>query len=457
MKRSMKSYEVNFDGLIGPTHNYSGLSHGNLASQSHAAMVSYPKAAALQGIEKMRSLIRLGYQQGFFLPQVRPDIGVLRQLGFSGSPLQVLEKVSAEAPHLLSMVYSASSMWAANAATVTPSSDSADNKVHFTAANLVTTVHRAIECQQTTHCLSMVFADSDHFEVHGAITAHPTFGDEGAANHNRLCGAYGDKGVGLFVYGDNGGDNGGHNGGDAEQAPTRFPARQTLEASRAVARQHGVLEDSVFLQQNPAAIDGGAFHNDVVAVSNGPVLFYHETAFVSASANDAFTRITSTVPNFKPICVPATDVSLDDAIRSYLFNSQLLASPNGDMSEMTLIAPLECQETASVRNFLHSLSLDESQPIRDVVFVDVRQSMSNGGGPACLRLRVVLNETELAAVDQRFIATDPVLDALAEWVDAFYRDELNPEDLKQSVFMEESLRALKALEVAIGVPGFYPF
>ena len=452
----MNSYEVNFDGLIGPTHNYSGLSHGNLASQSHAAMVSYPKAAALQGIGKMRALIRLGYKQGFFLPQVRPDLGVLRQLGFTGSPLEVLEKVSAEAPHLLSMVYSASSMWAANAATVTPSADAADNKVHFTAANLVTTVHRAIECQQTTHCLSTVFADSEHFEIHGPITGHPTFGDEGAANHNRLCGAYGHKGVGLFVHGDRGINRDGGDG-DGVQAPTLFPARQTLEASRAVARQHGVLDDSVFLQQNPAAIDAGAFHNDVVAVSNGPVLFYHETAFVSAAANDAFARIKSIVPNFKPICVPATEVSLDDAIRSYLFNSQLLASPSGEMSEMTLIAPLECQETESVRSFLQNLSRDESQPIRDVVFVDVRQSMSNGGGPACLRLRVVLNEAELAAVDPRFIATDPVLDVLEEWVNGFYRDEVSPADLKDPAFMEASLRALKALEVAIGVPGFYPF
>lgn len=449
MSREMNSYEVNFDGLIGPTHNYSGLSHGNLASQSHAAMVSYPKAAALQGIGKMRSLIALGYRQGFFLPQVRPDIGVLRQLGFSGSPLQVLENVAAEAPHLLSMVYSASSMWAANAATVTPSADTADNKVHFTAANLVTTVHRAIECQQTTHCLATVFADKDYFKVHGPITAHPTFGDEGAANHNRLCAAYGDKGIGLFVHGDADSNN--------EPAPTRFPARQMLAASRAVARQHGVLDDSVFLQQNPAAIDGGAFHNDVVAVSNGPVLFYHEAAFVSAPENRAFAQIKSKVPNFTPICVPASKVSLDDAIRSYLFNSQLLASPNGEMTEMILVAPLECQEVESVRDYLQSLSRDDSKPIRDVVFVDVRQSMSNGGGPACLRLRVVLNEAELAAVDQRFIATDPLLDQLEAWVNSFYRDEVRPQDLIDPAFMEESMRALKALEVAIGVPGFYPF
>lgn len=446
----MQSFEVNFDGLIGPTHNYSGLSRGNLASESHAAMVSHPKAAALQGIAKMRTLLQLGYQQGFLLPQVRPELGLLRQLGFSGSSNEILQAVAVEAPQLLGTVYSASSMWAANAATVTPSIDAPDGKVHFTAANLVTTVHRAIECQQTTRCLQEVFADQDYFEVHMPLTAHPVFGDEGAANHNRLCANYANGGVGLFVH------------GDGVTQPKRFPARQTLEASRGVARQHGVLDSSVFLQQNPDAIDGGAFHNDVVSVANGPVLFYHELAFLSDSSESAatevaFNRIRKVVPNFNPICVPDKVVSLNDAIKSYLFNSQLLASPHGEMDEMTLIAPLECQENESVRAYLLDLSRDETQPIRDVVFVDVRQSMSNGGGPACLRLRVVLNEKQLAAVDQRFIATDAILDQLENWVIQFYRDDLSPADLKDPEFMDESLRTLKALEVTLGIEGFYPF
>lgn len=438
-------YEVNFDGLIGPTHNYSGLSHGNLASQSHAAMVSHPRAAALQGIGKMRTLMRLGYKQGFFLPQIRPEFGLLRQLGFAGSNEAVLAAVAAEAPQLLSMVYSASCMWAANAATVTPSVDAPDGKVHFTAANLVTTVHRAIESQQTTYALQQVFSDPGRFEIHGPIAAHPTFGDEGAANHSRLCMNYGGKGVGLFVH------------GDGEQMPVNFPARQTLQASRGVARQHGVMSSSVFLQQNPAAIDGGAFHNDVVAVANGPVLFYHESAFEPAARDIAFAQLTEAVEGFRPICVPASAVSLEDAIRSYLFNSQLLASPEGDMSEMVLIAPLECQETESVQKFLMALSRDSSQPIRDVVFVDVRQSMSNGGGPACLRLRVALSEDELQAVDQRFMATEPVLDNLEQWVSDFYREDLSPKDLMDPQFMAESMRTLKALEVVLGLEGYYAF
>lgn len=436
-------YEVNFDGLIGPTHNYSGLSHGNLASQSHAAMASHPKAAALQGIAKMRTLMRLGYKQGFFLPQIRPEFGLLRQLGFTGTNVEVLAAVTAEAPQLLSMVYSASCMWAANAATITPSVDAPDGKVHFTAANLVTTVHRAIESQQTTYALQQVFADPSRFEIHSPIAAHHTFGDEGAANHSRLCATYGAKGVGLFVH------------GDGEKMPAKFPARQTLLASQSVARQHGVMSSSVFLQQNPVAIDGGAFHNDVVAVANGPALFYHESAFDPATQGIAFGQLANAVEGFQPICVPASVVSLEDAIRSYLFNSQLLASPEGDMSEMILIAPLECQETESVRDYLLELSRDHSQPIRDVVFVDVRQSMSNGGGPACLRLRVALTEAEFQAVDQRFMATESVLDNLDKWVNDFYRDDLSPADLQDPSFMEESLRTLKALEIVLGVEGYY--
>ena len=463
----MQTYEVNFDGLIGPTHNYSGLSRGNLASEAHAAMVSHPKAAALQGIAKMRTLIQLGYKQGFFPPQIRPELGLLKQLGFSGNDAEVLQAVTNQAPHLLGTVYSASSMWAANAATVTPSVDASDGRVHFTAANLVTTVHRAIECQQTTHCLSQVFANTDHFEVHMPIAGHPAFGDEGAANHNRLCSGYQNPGVGLFVHGDGKEDGKGNGTG----GPRRYPARQTLEASKAVARQHGVLETSVFLQQHPDAIDAGAFHNDVVAVANGPVLFYHEKAFEPGAAELAFNSIRDAVAEFQPICVPDNVVGLRDAIGSYLFNSQLLAAPashgitatngtagkNSSMNEMTLIAPLECMEVESVRTYLQTLSRDRSQPIRDVVFVDVRQSMSNGGGPACLRLRVVLNEQEFAAVDQRFIATDNVLDELEGWVNQFYRDKLSPDDLKDPGFMDECHRTLKALEVVLGLEGFYPF
>lgn len=438
-----QSFEVNFDGLIGPTHNYSGLSKGNIASQSHSAMVSYPKAAALQGIQKMRMLLQLGYRQGFLPPQLRPDFSVLRQLGFEGDQAGVLNQVVSASPEMLNLVYSASSMWAANAATVTPSADSHDGKVHFTPANLVTTLHRAIESPQTFNALCQIFADAERFVVHPPIPGHAMFGDEGAANHNRLCNSYGDQGVAVFVY------------GDPDEA-TRFPVRQRLIASEAVARQHGVLEESLFLKQNAAAIDAGAFHNDVVAVANGPVLFYHELAFDPDSEREVFAKLVQRIP-FKPICVPASQVSLEDAIQSYLFNSQLLAKANGELDEMVLLAPVECAENEAVMTYLQNLSRDEGQPIRDVMFVDVRQSMSNGGGPACLRLRVVLTEAEFAAVDDRFIATDSKLDELENWINQFYRDSLSPEDLQTAEFMDECYRSLKALEVVLGIEGFYPF
>jgi succinylarginine dihydrolase len=292
--------------------------------------------------------------------------------------------------------------------------------------------------------LRQVFSDPEMFTVHPPITAHANFGDEGAANHSRICSDYGEAGVGVFVYGN-------------EHAEGRFPVRQRIEASRAVARQHGVTERSIFLQQNPAAIDAGAFHNDVVAVANGPVLFYHEQAFETESEQQAFALLTEQCPDFNPICVPQSDVSMDEAIRTYLFNSQLLASNDGNMSEMVLLAPIECSESESVMTYLQKLSRDEAQPIRDVMFVDVRQSMSNGGGPACLRLRVALSEAELAAVDDRFLATDTKLDALEGWISEFYRESLSAEDLGSPEFMEECFRALKALEVTLDLECFYPF
>ena len=75
--------EINFDGIIGPTHNYAGLSRGNIASASHAGDVSQPRAAALQGIEKMRHNLALGLPQGSIMPLDRPDEAWLETLGTS--------------------------------------------------------------------------------------------------------------------------------------------------------------------------------------------------------------------------------------------------------------------------------------------------------------------------------------------------------------------------------------
>ncbi len=442
----MNTYEVNFDGLIGPNHNYSGLAFGNLASSKNAKNTSQPKLAALQGLEKMRSLHKLGYRQGFLLPQLRPDIDTLRRLGFRGGDRTIINKVARQAPELLSMVYSASSMWAANAATVTPSIDSHDGKVHFTPANLVTTAHRAIEHPQTQRCLETVFHNPDHFSVHQALPSQERFADEGAANHTRLTDDYGQRGCGVFVYGRKGQSDLGH---------LDFPARQTLEASQAVARQHG-LEDAIYLQQSAEAINAGAFHNDVVAVGNGPALLFHEQAFEATSQKQAFSQISEHL-NFKPVCVAAGRVSLEDAITSYLFNSQLLDNSDGDFSRMRLIAPTECHDNEAVRTYLAELVEDLTQPIRDVEFVDVRQSMSNGGGPACLRLRVVLNETEISTVNPSFLLDDGAIDRLQTWVNKHYRDELSPDDLKDPDFLNECYTAFDDLTQLLQLGSYYAF
>ena len=442
--------EVNFDGLVGPTHNYSGLAVGNVASMSHGGLVSNPKEGALQGLLKMKSLMDAGYAQGVLPPQQRPDIGALRDLGFSGSNGEVLARASKEAPHLLRAVCSASSMWTANAGTITPSIDAPDSRVHFTPANLQSSFHRYLEPQTTGRVLKAIFRDEQHFCHHPVLPATPAFSDEGAANHTRLCGEHGEPGVHLFVYGRQAfGDV-----RSGEREPKRYPARQTLEASQAVARQHGLTEaQTVFAQQHPDAIDAGVFHNDVIAVGNGPVLLYHEMAFLDEEGSLDALRAKMSTPLI-PVRVPLEAVSLEDAVASYLFNSQLLSNPDGTM---TLVVPGECQEREAVWNTIQNHLLAGNNPISEVIVKDVKQSMRNGGGPACLRLRVVLTEAERAALSGRVLLTNALYTDLTAWVERHYRDRVAPDDLADPQLAEESLAALDELTQLLKIGSVYPF
>jgi succinylarginine dihydrolase len=442
--------EINFDGLIGPTHNYAGLSYGNLASQQHRMRVSNPREAALQGLAKMKFLADLGVKQAVLPPQERPDLRTLRRLGFAGSDAQMLDKARREAPILLAACYSASAMWTANAATVSPSADTADGRVHFTAANLVSQFHRSLEVPATSAILRAIFPDETKFAHHAPVPARPQLGDEGAANHTRLCASHREAGVEIFTFGRSGFD-------PVEQGPKRYPARQTREASEAVARLHGLdAGRTVFIRQNPAAIDAGAFHNDVVAVGNENVLLYHSQAFADSAAVMAMLRET-----FRRSCggelvlieVPVDEVSLEDAIPSYLFNSQLVTLPAGGM---TLICPAEARELSSSRAFLERLP-QRGTPIRGVHFVEVRQSMNNGGGPACLRLRVALTESESAAVASGVFLTDALYVALVDWIQRHYRDHLHPDDLADPKLVEEVRVGLDELTRLLAIHHVYPF
>jgi len=388
--------EINFDGIVGPSHNYAGLSLGNLASARNAGEVSQPRAAALQGIDKMRANLALGLVQGIFLPHPRPDRAWLAELGAT---------IEDAEPVLAANAMSASAMWAANAATVSPAPDTADGRCHLTVANLRTMPHRSHEWPATLAQLRLALAASG-FAVHGPVP--PAFGDEGAANHMRLAAAHGEPGVEVFVFGVSGG---------------AFPARQHLEASKAIARLHGLEPDRViFAEQSEQAIAAGAFHNDVVAVANERVLFAHEQAF--ADKGTLLAALEARVPGFDYVEVPAADVPLADAIRSYLFNAQLVTTPDG---QPTLILPSEARETASVRGWIER-HVAGNGPIRRVEVVDVRQSMANGGGPACLRLRVVADP---AAVDPRFIVDEGRLDRIASVIRRHWPEQIHHSELQQ--------------------------
>jgi succinylarginine dihydrolase len=408
--------EINFDGIVGPSHNFAGLSLGNLAATSNAGSTSHPREAALQGIEKMRANLRLGLAQGIFLPHDRPDAAWLARLGTDMARADRALRANA---------LSASPMWAANAATVSPAPDTADGRCHLTVANLVTMPHRSHEWQGTLAQLRLAFADAARFSVHDPVPA--PFGDEGAANHMRLCAGHDAPGIEVFVYGEPGGP---------------FPARQSRQASAAVARRHGLDEArTIFAEQSGEAIAAGAFHNDVVAVANGPVLFAHEQAFADPAT--LYAALRDKLPEVEIVEVPARAVSLADAISSYLFNAQLVTLPDG--GGMALILPTEARDNARVWSWLEAL-VATNGPIRRLAPVEVRQSMSNGGGPACLRLRVVADP---AHVDPRFMVDEAKLDRIAAVVARHWPEAISPDALDNPALWAEIRAARAALLAAL--------
>ena len=444
--RRAADVEINFDGLPGPTHNYSGLATGNLASERFKSLASNPRAAALQGLAKMKALADRGFAQAVLPPPERPDLGELRALGFAGSDAQVLSRAARESPQLLAACSSAAAMWVANAATVSPSADTADGRVHFTPANLAAHFHRALEAPTTTRVLRAIFAEAKCFAVHDALPPTREFGDEGAANHTRFAIDPAAAGIEFFVYG--------RAGFDASlPSPTRFAARQTREASEAIARRHGLSpERTIYAQQLPRAIDAGAFHNDVVAVGGGTVLFCHEHAYVDQEG--VLTALAKKVgPAFSAVVVHDAEVSLERAVATYLFNSQLLARPEGGL---LLVAPSECAEDLAVASLLERL-VSGAGPIREVLTFDLKQSMQNGGGPACLRLRVSLTPTERDAIRTRVWLDEALYAELVAWVDRNYRDRLVPAELADPALLDESRRALDELSQLLGLGSIYPF
>ncbi len=450
MTTSMKTFELQLDGLVGPTHNYAGLVLGNLASTKNQLSVSNPKAAALQGLEKMRRVMEMGIPQAVMPPQQRPRLDILRNLGYTGSVPAILQKVAKENPTLLAACSSASSMWMANAAAISASADTQDGKVHFTPANLISQFHRALESEFTAKVLAKIFFNEKYFHHHAPLPAQKNYADEGAANHCRL-GKLGKPSLSLFVYGRS----------VKNLGPKKYPARQTLEASQSIARQHGLLwENTFYLQQNPAAIDAGVFHNDVISVTDGNLFLLHEKAFVNQNVllkniKQRLMALNSTLDetsiNFKKIS--AKQISIKEAVSTYLFNSQLLTLNNGNQC---LLAALECAENKKVKQYLENWAAEAETKLH-LEFMDLRQSMRNGGGPACLRLRVPLTEIELKSMHAGTLLTENLYAKLKTWIHKHYRESLQSKDLADPALFHEGQLALDELSQLLGLANIYTF
>lgn len=443
-------FEVNFDGLIGPSHNFSGLSLGNIASRINSDLISNPQRAALQGLEKMRLVWELGIKQAVLPPHERPYLRVLREMGYRGRDQDLIDQVSQKAPRLLQAIFSSSFMWSANAGTVTPSPDSRDGKLHITPANLSCFFHRSIEADFTAQIFQKIFRDPGSFVHHFGLANLRAFHDEGAANHTRLSSGYGERGINIFCYGRS-------LFRESKKNPIRYPARQTLEASELVGQRHSLNPaDLFFIQQNPGAIDKGVFHNDVVCVGNQDVLLIHERAWVNQRKILSHLKSRFQYLYHRPLIiieVKEKELSLEDAVNTYLFNSQLLTLSNG---KMCLVAEVESKENKNASKIIKKI-LAGNNPIVETKFVSLRESMKNGGGPACLRLRMVLNDRELETIHRGILFNQKLYEKLKIWIKRHYRDRLSFKDLRDPNLIIEAQEALDELSKVLKLGSIYDF
>ncbi len=432
----MRLIEVQVDRLVGPTHHFGGLGVGNIASSQHAWQPSNPAAAALQGLDKMRLVAGLGVPQVILPPQVRPDIGLLRSLGFHGTLSDVLAQAQQQTPSILSAAMSCSAMWTANAATVAPAVDSGQDDLTITIANLTGSLHRAIEPPQTTTDLKRTFSTIGR--ICPPLLGGTAMRDEGAANHMRLATANDQPGLHLLVH------------GDGSPATKKYWPRQTLAASQSVARtMHLNPKNVFFLKQNAQAIDAGAFHNDVVAASHENLLLHHELAFERSNRDDPWPAIED---RFREVCgdrlvrieVPAEAISIDDAVATYLFNSQIVSSP--DPSEPPiLICPAQVHLHPGAREIVETWR-DQLGLFSHVYSVDLSLSMAGGGGPACLRLRVPVSEDQLPQLPPSMLWSEQLDTSLRQLIQQHYPTHVTIDDLADESFVhsaEETTRLVR--------------
>lgn len=440
--------QVEFNGLPGPTHNYAGLSPGNIASSDHQGSTSNPREAFLQCLEKARYIQGQGAVSAVLPPNSRPNLKFLRDLGFTGSDEEVITQAAEQAPKQFKQAMSSASMWVANAATIAPSLDTQDETLRILPANLAYNLHRQLEGTDTTAILRAVFREGIQqgiIEVLDPLPNHESLGDEGAANHMRFTPDFNSEGLHTFVYG--------------KSATTKdqleFPARQTLEASQAAARRLKLRTDLVrFYQQNPAAINAGVFHNDVIANNNLWFFMLDKLAFANPE------QVIGDVRGFlkgklHTVMSTARDMYAKEVVDSYVFNSQIINTPTG----MVLIAPTQARDNVWVKRFLDLKILADGSPIVRIEYLDTTQSMKNGGGPACLRLRIVMSPDELEATSSstKIFLDDATYQSLREIGQTHYRDELKPDDLRDPNLITEAQTALDRITQTLQLGSIYDF
>lgn len=436
-----KITEVIFIGMPGPTHHYGGLSGDNVASSANRGSVSNPRLAAQQALALARRLRGLGLTVGLFPPQLRPHLPLLAERFpiQEPTPERLINLAASEAPALLEAACSSSAMWSANAATVTAAPENTDQGLHLTPANLFTNQHRRIEASDTHALLSAIFANVPGATVHAPLV--DLLRDEGAANHMRLTPSHGERGLNVFVYGTDG----------SEDDPAT--ARQTLTACEVIAMQHGVpAACSLFIRQNPDVIRKGVFHNDVIAVANESVLLAHEEAFAGGQADIAQMQksyFALTGVEFTPIIIRKGDLSVEEAVQCYFFNSQLVTKPSGAMA---VIAPLEVSELfgGKAEKLLARIAADPANPIDEIITLDLRQSMRNGGGPACLRLRVPMSPLQVEALRAQVnvLVDDELLEKTGAIIERFYPESLTAGELADPAHYHHC-RAMRAELLAL--------
>lgn len=428
--------EVIFIGLPGPTHHYGGLSGDNVASRSNRGIMSNPRQAALEALGLVRLLKSHGVAVGLLPPQLRPFLPELRKY-YSGDDASVIEQASGHNHALLAAMTSSASMWVANAATVTPAIDNDDGKLHITIANLHTNLHRRIEALTSYLTFRQIFRKVPNCAVEMPLDAENGFRDEGAANHMRLALHHAAPGLNVMVYGTDGNP----------RDPTS--ARQNIEASQELIRKHKLSDEAqILVKQNPRVIEQGVFHNDVIAVSNENMLLAHAEAFSLGLADIDFIADSFAARSGQALCVRMVqnhELTVQEAVSTYFFNSQLVTLPS---KKMVMIAPQEVKEHGKARLLMESIVADSSNPIAHVEYIDLRQSMRNGGGPACLRLRVPMTGEQVAALENhsQVMMSDARLAEMEAVITRTYPDALYSREINHALYLtcREALAAIGA-------------